>query len=440
MKRTLLRAATSLWLILFVALAARIGFAWNQERKIPREVLGIVPFQQETGNIAYSLVQGKGYSNPYRRDTGPTAWLAPVYPFLIAVIFKIFGVETIPAFFAAVFLNSLFSAAACIPIYFAGKRIAGIGVASAAAWFWALLPSAVMIPFEWIWDTSLSALLGATLLWATLALSESSRVRDWCGYGLLWGFTLMTNPSLGSLFPFLLGWAAFRAYRLRGIRLGKPAMALGLAVLACVPWTVRNYRVFHKFIPLRSNLGLELYIGNNENYDPKSPHWPPPVTREREILRFLKMGEIPFMEEEMRKARSFIFAHPGVELKLIGLRIVAFWMGTATPLRDFLETDSLLIKVIFVYNFLASLGTVVGLVALYRQRNPFVFPLAIFPIAFPVLYYVTNNSLRYRHPIDPVVFLLVAIATCWPWNSSASLDQSRRNAFLRMQSPQTANS
>ena len=51
---------------------------------------------------------------------------------------------------------------------------------------------------------------GATLLWATLELAESHRLRDWCAYGLLWGFTLMTNPSLGSLLPFLLGWAAYR--------------------------------------------------------------------------------------------------------------------------------------------------------------------------------------------------------------------------------------
>src|SRR5258707_10207656 len=57
-------------------------------------------------------------------------------------------------------------------------------------------PSAIMIPFEWIWDTSLSALLAARMLWATLELADSDRVRDWCGYGLLCGFSLMTNPSL----------------------------------------------------------------------------------------------------------------------------------------------------------------------------------------------------------------------------------------------------
>jgi hypothetical protein len=414
MKKALLRAATSLWLILFVALAARLGFAWDQERKIPREVLGIVPFQQETGNIAYSLAQGKGYSNPFRRDTGPTAWLTPVYPLLIAGLFKIFGVETIPAFFAAVFLNSLFSTAACIPLFYVGKRISGIGVASGAAWLWALLPHAVMFPFEWIWDTSLSALLAATLLWATLALPESARLRDWCGYGLLWGFTLMTNPSLGSLLPFLLGWAALRAYRQRNTSLSQPLLAFGLAILCCAPWTIRNYRVFHKFIPLRSNFGLELYIGNNENYDPQRPQWPSPITKEREILRFFKMGEIPFMEEEMRKATAFMVAHPGVEVKLTALRVVTFWMGTATPLHDFLETDSLLIKVIFLCNLLAALGVLVGIFVLYRQRNPFRFPIAAFPVIFPLAYYLTHTSLRYRHPIDPIVMLLVAVAAFWP--------------------------
>ena len=111
----------------------------------------------------------------FRMDTGPTAWLAPIYPLLVAGIFKIFGIFTTRAFFAAVFLNILFSSAACVPIYFAGKRVGGLGVASMAAWLWALFPNAIMMPFEWIWDTSLSALLAATILWATLALAESDQ-------------------------------------------------------------------------------------------------------------------------------------------------------------------------------------------------------------------------------------------------------------------------
>ena len=200
--------ATSLTFIVLVAMAARITFAWDQARKIPPGVLAIVPFQQETGNIAYSLAQGKGFGSVFRMDTGPTAWLAPVYPLLVAGIFKIFGIFTARAFFATVFLNILFSSAACVPVFFAGKRIGGLGWPALAAWLWALFPNAIMMPFEWIWDTSLSALLAATILWATLALAESDRVLDWCAYGLLWGFALMTNPALGALLPFLLGWLA----------------------------------------------------------------------------------------------------------------------------------------------------------------------------------------------------------------------------------------
>src|SRR5579864_9505101 len=69
------------------------------------------------------------------------------------------------SFFAIVFLNALFSSGVCVAIFHAGKRVAGLGVASGAAWLWAIFPNAVIVPFEWVWDTSLSALLAATILW-----------------------------------------------------------------------------------------------------------------------------------------------------------------------------------------------------------------------------------------------------------------------------------
>jgi Dolichyl-phosphate-mannose-protein mannosyltransferase len=409
MRKILGKAATSVLLIVMVAAGARVGFAWNQTRKIPREVLGTVPFVTETGHIAYSLATGKGFASPFQRDSGPTAWLTPVYPLLVAGLFKVFGVYSRASFFAAISLNIVFSSAACVPIFYAGNRVAGLGIASAGAWLWALFTNAVMIPFEWIWDTSLAALLAATILWATLGLEESGRLRDWCGYGLLWGVTLMTNPALGSVFPLLLGWLAYRAWREGRLQLSRPAMAAVLAVLCCIPWTVRNYAVFHRFIPFRSNLGYELYIGNNENYDERRRGLPALITQDMETLRYLRMGETAFMDEEKRKALKFIAAHPRVELELFGKRIVDFWMGTAEPVKTFLETDSLLIRVILMGNFLSSVGAVIGVAALFWRRNAYAFPLAAFPVVFPLLYYVTHTSLRYRHPIDPIVMLLLAI-------------------------------
>ncbi len=416
MMAALRKIATSLVVIVLVAFAARLTFAWYQTRQIPTQVLRTVPFQTETGHIAYSVASGKGFSSPYERDSGPTAILPPVYPLLVAALFKIFGIYSIGAYFAAIFLNIIFSAATSVPIYYAAKRIAGAGIASLAAWFWALFITAIRMPTEWIWDTSLSALLVATVVWATLELPTSRRWRNWSAYGLLWGLVLMTNPAPASVFPFLLAWLVYR-FTKRDRRhprdtsaIAEPLLAVALALICCVPWTVRNYVVFHRFIPLRSGLPFELYIGNNENYDERRSGLPPTITFEREVLSYLKMGETLFMDEEKRKAFAFIASHPRVELTLFAKRFVAFWIGTAQPIQAFLENDSLLLRAILIGNFLTAIGAAFGIAILFIRRNPYAFPLATFPLIFPVIYYVTHTSLRYRHPLDPVLLLLTAIA------------------------------
>jgi Dolichyl-phosphate-mannose-protein mannosyltransferase len=415
MNKPIRTVATSLAFIVLVAMAARMTFAWDQARKIPPGVLAIVPFQQETGNIAYSLAQGKCFGSVFRMDTGPTAWLAPVYPFLVAGIFKIFGSFTTRAFFAAVFLNILFSSAACMPVFFAGKRVGGLGVASLAAWLWALFPSAIMMPFEWIWDTSLSALLAATILLATLALAESDRVLDWCGYGLLWGFALMTNPALGALLPFLLGWLAYRGQGQSRQRWKRVALSAGVAILCCVPWTIRNYAAFHRFIPLRSNLPFELWIGNNDIFDEHARNGRKLITRTEETRRYAQLGETAYMREKWQLASSFMASHPGLELRLTGRKFASFWTGMESPLKTFRETDSTLIREILLCSFLTAVGAFFGIVALWRSLNVMTFPLAAFPVIFPCLYYVTHADLRYRHPIDPVLCLLTAKAATSVW-------------------------
>jgi 4-amino-4-deoxy-L-arabinose transferase-like glycosyltransferase len=419
MKNALRKIGTSLLVIFVVALVARVAFAWYEARQIRPQVLSVVPFLTETGHIAYSIASGKGFSSPFQRDSGPTAWLAPVYPYLLAGIFKLFGIYTLPSFFAALSLNILFSSGACAPIFYAGKRIAGIGVGSAAAWLWAIFPNAVIIPFEWVWDTSLSALLVATLLWATLKLAESRRVRDWCFYGLLWGFALLTNPAVALFFPVLLAWAAYciRDRESAAKWFVRPTLAAALALLCCVPWTIRNYVQFHKFIPLRSNFAFELYIGNNENYDDQHRSRPGAVTQDREILRYLHMGETAFMEEEKRKATAFIVAHPRIESWLIAQRFVDFWTGTSSPLAAFRQTDSLWLRLILMCNDLAPLCAFLGIFVLLATKNSYALPVMAIPILFPLLYYVTHTSLRYRHPIDPVVLLLAVIGVqgLWHW-------------------------
>lgn len=404
---------TSLSLIILVALVMRLGYAWEQQRTTPHWALASVPFLYEPGNIAHSLAVGKGFASPFHEDTGPTAWDPPVYPLIVAGVFRAFGTYTFPAFVVAVSLNIVFSSLACVPIFFAGKRIAGTGVAAGAAWLWALFPNGFIIPYQWIWDTSLSALLAATILWATVALDESNRARDCCAYGLLWGFALMTNTTLAAVLPFLLGWLAYRAsQRGDGRWLSRLTLAVGILLLCCVPWTVRNYAVFHRFVPLRSVLGLQLWLGNNDQYQDHFPGWLHPIDNSVERTKYVRLGEIAYMDEKRREAVHWMATHRWREAQLFAQRFTATWLGTPHPVRDFLGAHSFSIRGVFLCNFLASIGALAGMVVLLAdgRTRAYALPVAVFPVVFPFAFYLSQALFRYRYPIDPVVMLLTAVA------------------------------
>src|SRR5580700_2089121 len=372
MKKAFRAATTSLWLILLVALLLRVGFLWQYQHDHPRQAVSVVPFLFESGNIAHSLAIGQGFASPFRVNTGPTAWMPPVYPVLLAAIFQIFGPYTFNSFLAAALVNIFCATLACIPIFFAGKRIAGLSAASTAAWLWAIFPNAILIPVESMWDASLAALLVATILWATLTLAESSPARDWCVYGLLWGVTLMTNATLVALFPLLLAWLAYRAYKQQRVWLGKLALSVGLAALCCAPWTIRNYKVFHAFVPLRSGLGLQLWLGNNDSTQDIFRAERHPIYDANERAKYIELGEVSYMHEKKSQALQYMQSHPAREAHLIWRRIISFWSGgTPTPLKDFLNVDSTWFRFVLLFNLAAALGALCGIIVLVRRRSPY---------------------------------------------------------------------
>jgi hypothetical protein len=406
-------AASSLWLNMLVALAIRLGYMWQFQHIHPRQGVSVIPFLFESGNIAHSLATGHGISSPFRVDTGPTAWMTPLFPLLLAGIFRLFGAYTFHAWAATVLVNISCCTLACIPIYFAGKRIGGIAFAAGAAWLWAIFPNAILLPVESMWDASLSALLAATILWATLKLAESEmqRLRDWCAYGLLWGVALMFNATLAGLFPFLAAWLVYRARLERRSWVGNVTASVAIIVLCCVPWTVRNYRVFHQFVPLRSVLGLQLWLGNNDQTQDIFRGDLHPIYNSAERDKYISLGEIAYMQQKKHEAIAYMLSHPAREAHLITYRAISYWSGgTPYPLEDFLGTPSLRFRAILAFNLVAALGTLCGIIILFRERNQFAVPVAVFPLVYPWAYYLTLALPRYRLPIDPIVLLLLAIS------------------------------
>lgn len=360
------------------------------------------------GLVARSLVLGHGFGNVFA-ETGPTAVLPPVYSYLLAGIFKIFGIETRASVLAALALNSLFSALTCVPVFFLARQAFGERVSKWAGWGWAFSPYGIYYGADWAWSTCLVTLELAWLFLLAWRLENSSRSRDWLAFGVLCGVAALTEPVVMAVLPLVGIWTLYRRYRLaRPWKVQMAAVALaGIATLA--PWIARNYVVFHKFIPVRSGFGLELYIGNNgysTRWVNSSLH---PNHNDAELAQYERMGEIAYMDHKLQQGKDFICSHPAWFAWMTLRRIVYMWTGYWSFARDYLKDEPLDPPNIFVNTSLTILG-LLGLRRVFQWDSALAVRFAIVLIFFPLTYYISHPETYYFRPVDPLIVILAAVA------------------------------
>ena len=73
--------------------------------------------------IAQALAAGKGFSNPFQVETGPTAWMPPLYPFFLALLITLFH-STLAVACIIVFLKNVVLVVAGLVIYGIAQRTA----------------------------------------------------------------------------------------------------------------------------------------------------------------------------------------------------------------------------------------------------------------------------------------------------------------------------
>ena len=190
-------------------------------------------------------------------------------------------------------------------------------------------------------------------------------------------------------------------------------------LLCLVPWTARNYARFHRFVPLRSAFPFALWVGNNNVVNPHGRDVMARITTYGQVREYVQLGETAFLQRKWSEAAEFIAGHKRLELWLSWRRFVAMWLGSPNPVIAFRDATSAFIRFLYVVNALATLGALAGIVALYWKRSPYAFPVSVFPVVFPCVYYVTIASLRYRNPVDPAVMLLCAAALSMLFPSAA---------------------
>ena len=432
MKSFIRRILTSPVFIMGFAFALRMLLIYVASRAHPNPVQSNVPYGYELGRVARAIAAGEGFSSPLRMvDSGPTAWFTPIYPYLVAGIFKLWGIYSYSSEIVIQTLNCAFASLTIIPIHAIAKRTFGNGAATGAAWAWAFFPTALFFPIIWIWETTLAALFFALIFWATLALRREHKLLPWLGYGTLWVVGTLINPSILSLFPFFLAWLVWEAHK-ESAPWAKPvAAALLIFTIGLVPWTIRNYRVFDKFIVLRSNFGLELWLGNNPNVIGGMSLLSHPNDNPQEAEKYKEMGEIAYMADKEHEAFAFMRTHPRDTLDSMFRRFVENWLDFTDSPLDTWSRVSLYARAFIVMNCLFPLLSFLGALYAYRARGSEALPFAMVLLIFPLVFYLTHSSLRYRFPIDPVMMVLAAGAV----PSLLPLARSRGPRVAKMGAP-----
>jgi 4-amino-4-deoxy-L-arabinose transferase-like glycosyltransferase len=387
--------------ILATALLLRLLILWFVIARFPHKWL--YPRGIELGTLAQSLASGQGLSSPFGGSTGPTALLAPGYPAIIALFFRTFGSFTFAAAIAVMTMQLMFGLLTVFFIMQVARQVFGIRTANTSGMFWA-----VSLPLIWMptifWETCLSTLLLVGMMALALHCERRPSGPVWALMGVYTGLAALVNPSLLPALLTLLGWAAWRTRK----RLWYLPVALLAFCMVFAPWPMRNARVLHAFIPLRSTVGFELWVGNRAGASGFLEESQFPIFNRWEYDQYVAKGEVAYMRDKSALAMAYIRSHPSAFLRLSAVRFFRFWTGTGNK-------DG---SVIFALHavFTTSLGFM-GIWRLVREGRfrlavLFLLPLMIFPLP----YYITHAEFRYRLVVDPLLTILAAYALTSFWD------------------------
>jgi Dolichyl-phosphate-mannose-protein mannosyltransferase len=390
------------WVIAGMALLARVAYMAVLKTWVFSAGYNHFAFGYETGSIARSIAEGKGFASPFRNlDTGPTAWIAPLYPYFCAGVFKLFGVFSAASAIIILGTNCIVSALTVVPLFRVGDRIFGRSTAILTAWIWALVPYFMCWPAAWIWEIAFSAFLVVALVQSALDLPDAPK-RLWLRFGALGGITILVNPALLTVLPVAALWAVWRS-RTPSLALRRAVLAGLVSIVVFSPWMVRNRVVLGKWVFVRDNFAFEFAIGNFPGGSGMGWSVLHPAQNDRLMNEYATRGEIAFLAARADYPKNWMTRHTREFAQQTLHRFTAFWDGTSQHWTKF-PTDIWRPLPFFALTVLALLGCLLAV----GNRISAGWLIGFCCLLYPWPYYLTYAQTRYRHAIEPLLVLLAA--------------------------------
>ena len=404
------------WLLVILAVSVLLRVAAALYLGDVVEVLPGTHDQISYDTLAQRLIAGQGYSFPVawypaiRPDT-PTAFWSFLYPLYLAALYVVFGHHPLAARLIQAFVVGLL-----MPwlVYRLGRRTFGLAVGLAGA-----LAISVYIYLVYYSATLMTEpFYICALLWSLDALQRiaagerTPALRLWVELGLAWGVAVLLRQQILLLVPFFLLWLLWATRKRLPFRRLALSAALSLAIVAAfiLPWTMRNYAVYHAFLPLNSNVGWALYAANHPqqgnrfeplNLPPVPPEWAD--LNEAELNARLTAAGIRFVLEDPGR-----FALQTLDRFRNYYR---FWPEkTSLPISNISRVLSFGLYLPFMlYGLYLSCRLLWK-----RERGPDfshnVALLYLYAITYSASHLLTWAMHRYRLPVDAVMMVFVGLA------------------------------
>lgn len=407
-------AARDSWrtaLLLTVIFFTAVGFRTCGAITAPAEpVADAADYHQ----LATRLAEGQGYVNAAGQKT---AWRPPAFPLFLASIYRVAG----PRVSVAVSVQVVIGALTVLALVWFGALIIGWREAVIAGFVAAVYPGFVWLP-RLLLSENLSLLLLLATLSATALYMKTRRAWWLAVVGLVCGLNTLVRGGNLLVLVVLCAAILFVAIRRRSPPLRQAAVGILLALAAFVavlaPWTVRNYRVFHSFVPVATQEGLTLYAS----------YWPPekngrftwgtlPGTEDPEVVAAAKLGDEVSASRYLQSVTiQRLRDNPGYFFRLIPSKIISLLVPLDWEI--FPHGAGRTRSINFGY-IVVSLLALLGILAMKRSAYPHAWLIWVLPVVVVIQAIVFYGSPRFRLAAEPIAILLAAAGL------------SRAHAFLK---------
>lgn len=345
--------------------------------------------------IASNLISGNGYV--IKAGQSMNIYRPPVYLFLLAFLFKLFGIWYLPV----ILFQILFDLITAGLIYYLGKSIFDQKTGLMASLGFVLYPFFSVYTVRILTETLFTFLLALVILSLYKAYLLKTKASHFLS-GITMGTGILCKTSL-FYFPFFL-FPVLVFYKKTGWT--NYLFLIFGTFLVILPWSYRNYTVTNHFLLLGTGGGYNLWLGNHqatEGRDNDELNPEEELRLKKEINRITQGRGDPFTIENDKKffktAIMEMQGDPGNTLILWAKKIFRFWFDI------FNKKNKLLGWVLIPGQALLLLLALAGIYKSICHKKEIFLLLAVV-IYFNLIHTITAATFRYSIPIMPYVILL----------------------------------